>query len=191
MTESASNDKRIAPPFDSISFACGGWLQFYLFGVAKAMQAQGLDYTKLQVCGCSAGSLAAAGFAYDCDFDAAVDYAKYECITEAHGHVFNLFKLGKYVGNSLEGHVLPNFKDIPHGQLQVALTKLPWLERVREKEFTSAKDLKLALVGSCAAFPFAPLVYRKGSWWIDGGFTDYQPIVDNKTVQVSPFYFRY
>jgi hypothetical protein len=26
------------PPWDSMSFACGGWLQFYEFGVAKALQ---------------------------------------------------------------------------------------------------------------------------------------------------------
>lgn len=43
------------PPWTSVSFACGGWLQFYLFGVARAIQAKGLD-TNCIYCGCSAGN---------------------------------------------------------------------------------------------------------------------------------------
>jgi hypothetical protein len=39
MAEPDSNEinERIAP-WESMSFACGGWLQFYMFGVAKALQ---------------------------------------------------------------------------------------------------------------------------------------------------------
>lgn len=47
-------------PWKAVSFSCGGWLQFYLFGVARAMQVRGLD-KNIKVAGCSAGSLAAAG----------------------------------------------------------------------------------------------------------------------------------
>ena len=39
------------PPWESMSFACGGWLMFYMFGVAKAIQAQGLD-KNVTYCGC-------------------------------------------------------------------------------------------------------------------------------------------
>ncbi len=46
-------------PWPSVSFACGGWLQFYLYGVARALQARGLDSPDVQYCGCSAGALAA------------------------------------------------------------------------------------------------------------------------------------
>ena len=42
------------PPWESMSFACGGWLQFYMFGVAKALQVKGLE-KGVTYCGCSAG----------------------------------------------------------------------------------------------------------------------------------------
>lgn len=53
------------PPWKSISFACGGWLQFYLYGVSRALQAQGLDDPNVTYCGCSAGALAAVGLVCD------------------------------------------------------------------------------------------------------------------------------
>ena len=40
----------------SFSFACGGWLQFYLFGVAKAIQEHGLHRGQTKLIGCSAGN---------------------------------------------------------------------------------------------------------------------------------------
>ncbi|KAJ0405052.1 hypothetical protein P43SY_001196 [Pythium insidiosum] len=46
----------------SFSFACGGWLKMYLFGVAKALQEHDLD-RDAEVIGCSAGALAAAAMA--------------------------------------------------------------------------------------------------------------------------------
>ena len=49
-------------PFKSVSFSCGGWLQFYLFGVARAFQAKGI-HKGVKWAGCSAGALAAAGIA--------------------------------------------------------------------------------------------------------------------------------
>ncbi len=69
-------------PWRSISVACGGialtviffesnclvrlgWLQFYLYGVARAIQAQGLDDPNVSYLGCSAGALAAVGLVLD------------------------------------------------------------------------------------------------------------------------------
>jgi len=39
----------------SYSFACGGWLQFWLWGVAKAIQDYDLLHPEAKVAGCSAG----------------------------------------------------------------------------------------------------------------------------------------
>ena len=72
-----------SPPWSSVSFACGGWLQFYMFGVAKALQVSGLDFpSSVTYCGCSAGALAAVGLALEGDFDAAVKFCKDECVPE-------------------------------------------------------------------------------------------------------------
>lgn len=62
------NPKPKEVSWTSVSFACGGWLQFYMFGVGRALQhcgvAKGVKYA-----GCSAGALAAAGIVLDGDFD--------------------------------------------------------------------------------------------------------------------------
>ena len=69
------------PPWTSVSFACGGWLQFYMFGVAKALQESGLDHpTQVTYCGCSAGALAAVGLALEGNFDSAVNFCKDKCV---------------------------------------------------------------------------------------------------------------
>lgn len=80
-----------SPPWSSVSFACGGWLQFYMFGVAKALQVSGLDFpSSVTYCGCSAGALAAVGLALEGDFDAAVKFCKDECVPEVRAALINL-----------------------------------------------------------------------------------------------------
>ncbi len=58
----------LSADWSSVSFACGGWLQFYMFGVAKAFQDHNL-VDGIQFLGCSAGALTALGLALDGDFD--------------------------------------------------------------------------------------------------------------------------
>ena len=81
--EISNHDEGEPLPWRSVSFACGGWLQFYMFGVAKALQESGLDYpSKVTYCGCSAGALAAVGLALEGDFDSAVTFCKEKCVPE-------------------------------------------------------------------------------------------------------------
>lgn len=63
--ESSKESSPNSLPFTSISFACGGWLQFYLYGCARAIQAQGIDNPDLTYLGCSAGALAACGIVFE------------------------------------------------------------------------------------------------------------------------------
>ena len=101
-----------------------------------------------------------------------------------------LFRLGDYVSQCLDSHLMPKYQPLEYGKLQIAVTKLwPFLQTDRVVEHTSKKDLKLTLMASIAAFPAAPLVFRRGKWYIDGGISDFQPIVDDDTITVSPFYF--
>ena len=53
----------------------------------------------------------------------------------------------------------------------------------------SQEELKNALLASASAWPFASLVYRNKMWCIDGGLSDFQPLVNEDTITVSPFYF--
>jgi len=178
------------PPWTSVSFACGGWLQFYMYGVARAFQARGVDCPNDVVyCGCSAGALAAAGLAYEGNFDAAVKFCKEECIPSAHNAVRGLFQLDEYVGECIERELIPIFKVLQPGQLQIAITKLPFFQGERVIEHATSSDLKATLLASAAAYPAAPMIKRNGSYYMDGGLSDFQPIVDEKSLTVSPFYF--
>jgi len=185
------------PPWKSMSFSCGGWLQFYLFGVARALQAAGLD-KGVTYCGCSAGALAAAGLALDGDFDRAIEYCKDECIPMAHGHVFGLFMLADYVSKCIDMLVVPKFDPNMLGQdnLQIAISRMPYgpflpiLASERVTRHPSPEDLKHTLLSSCAAWPAAPLTnHPRFGLCVDGGLSDFQPIVDAETITVSPFYF--
>jgi hypothetical protein len=176
------------PPWESMSFACGGWLQFYMFGVAKALQEYGLD-KGVKYLGCSAGGLTAAGLVYGGDFDEAIRFCKEYCLPKAYGDITGLFKLSDYVSMCIELTLLPNFKQIPPESLQIAVTKLPFFKNERIKDHNTPEDLVLALLASSAAFPFAPLVNMKSGWYIDGGLSDFQPVLDDETITVSPFYF--
>jgi hypothetical protein len=176
------------PPWESMSFACGGWLQFYMFGVAKALQACNMD-KGVRYYGCSAGALTAAGLALDGEFDDAVQFCKDYCVPKAYGEWTGLFKLGEYVRKCLDITLLRHYHELPPGRLNVAVTRLPLLQAVRVNEFESQEDMVAALASSAAAFPFAPLVHHKGSWFVDGGLSDFQPVENDDTITVSPFYF--
>jgi hypothetical protein len=177
------------PPWTSVSFAMGGWLQFYMYGVARAMQARGLD-RGVRYCGASAGALAAVGLAIGGDFDIAVEFCKSECLPRAYGEFTGLWNLSEYVSNCINLTVTPMYgKGITPGILNVAVTRLPFLTAEVVSSFESADDLKQCLLASSAAFPFARLVHRKGCWLIDGGLSNFQPVIDDDTLTVSPFYF--
>eukprot|EP01035_Chromulina_nebulosa_P017880 gene17880-23496_t len=175
-------------PWKSMSFACGGWLQFYMFGVARAIQARGLE-RDVTYCGCSAGALTAVGLLVDGDFDRAVQFCKEYCLPKAYGEISGLLRLSDYVSKCIDTTIRPKYKPLPPGLLHIAVTKLPTLKGEIISKFDDFEDLKSALLGSSAAFPFAKLVKRKGQWLIDGGLSIFQPVIDDNTVTVSPFYF--
>jgi hypothetical protein len=188
---------RIQPnaAIESISFACGGWLFIYMFGVAKAMQesailAEHTDLKKVKYLGCSAGGLCAAGMTLDGDFEKAKQFCKEQCVTRAYASLGGIFGIGTYVTECLDVAVdLHKASTVPRGNLQIQFTKLPFFEGELAQEYESAEDVRKCLLSSAAAFPFAPLVHHRGQWNVDGGFSAFQPILNENTITVSPLYF--
>lgn len=176
------------PPWESMSFACGGWLQCYMFGVAKAMQMCKLD-KGVRYFGCSAGALASVGLAIGANFDDAIRFCKDECVPLAYSHSAGLFRLADYVGESIDLNVYPLFDNLQPDVLNVAVTRLPFFQPEIISSFATKEDLKLALLASSAAFPFAPIRNMHGKWYIDGGLSNFQPVLNDETITVSPFYF--
>ena len=81
-------------------------------------------------------------------------------------------RIDEYVAKWLELYLLPKYKPIRPGMLQIAVTRLPWLSAERVVEYLSQDDLKTSLLASSAAFPISPLVIHRGSWCIDGNLDD-------------------
>jgi hypothetical protein len=176
-------------PWESISFACGGWLQFYLYGVGKAIQARGLDHPSVKYCGCSAGALTATALLMNLDFDLTHEFIKKECLPEARGKVSGLFQVKKYLTSYfLNDHLKERLtKPPPKNSIYVAITRLPFFEAELATSFESVDDFVESLLASCAAFPLSTLVFRRGYWCVDGLYTNFQPVLNDKTVTVSPF----
>jgi hypothetical protein len=174
-------------PWESMSFACGGWLQYYLFGVGKALQESGMD-KGVTYAGCSAGALTAVGLALGGNFDEGFEGAK-ACIPKAYGSLRGLFQLHLYVEENVVKTLAPHFSKEKASQIQIAVTSLPLLGAKRLTNFTSVADLKDAILASCAAFPAAKAQTYQGKLYVDGGLSDFQPIIDSDTITVSPFYF--
>ncbi|GAB5035587.1 vesicular transport proteins alpha beta hydrolase [Nannochloropsis oceanica] len=174
----------------SFSFACGGWLQFYMFGVAKCLKDHGL-HKEAKFSGCSAGALTALGLCVEpSSFDKAVEYCKAVCIPRCRGTLFGPFLLHKYVRGCLDySGCLDEHWERANGRLSVGVTGLTDFRAIRIEEFASKEELIIALMASAAAFPLSPPVRRRGKWLIDGGISDFQPVLEARTVTVNPFYF--
>ncbi|GAB5356218.1 hypothetical protein AAMO2058_000272000 [Amorphochlora amoebiformis] len=177
-----------------VSFACGGWLMNYLFGVAKGMQRVGVG-RHCELIGSSAGALAAVGLALDSDFDKVVERTVGVYSKEARENFSGMFGVRGYTEDCLEhcGN-LQRYKDLGRcRRATVVMSQLiPTLKSIRQSRFKSEEDLKSCLVASCKAFPIAGLpMARNNSLLTDGGFLDFQPMLDSVStmITVSPFYF--
>jgi hypothetical protein len=183
-------ESKVGRPIESFSFACGGWLFIYMFGVAKCLQDRGVDKKLKCAAGCSAGALTAAGLCLGGDFDKATEFCREECVSRAYGSFFGIFKIAQYVSECLDVSIdLNKGAMLPEGKLQVAYSVIPFMKPERATSFTSGEDLKKCLLASSAAFPLAPLVQHRGNWLVDGGYTDFQPEINEDTITVSPLYF--
>ena len=104
---------------------------------------------------------------------------KDDCLPRAHSSIRGLFDLARYVSEAVDlACNLHKWNELEPEQLQIAITRLPLFNNERATQFTSQEDLKSCLMASAAPFPLAPLVYRRGGWCVDGGLSDFQPIID-------------
>ena len=175
----------------SYSFACGGWLQFYMFGVAKCLKDHRM-HKKAIYLGSSAGALTGLGLAVEeGSYDDAVKYCKEVCIPQCRGTFLGPFKLDKYVKGCLDYSAQlggDNWtKTIK--KLYVTTTSVPGFQSRRQTFFKSKEDLETHLLASAAAFPLAPPVKYNDLLLIDGGLGDFQPLHNEFTVTINPFYF--
>ncbi|KNC83191.1 hypothetical protein SARC_04523 [Sphaeroforma arctica JP610] len=179
----------------SFSFAACGWLKMYHFGVAMALQRYELD-KKAKFVGSSAGALTAAAILVDVDFISLKEYTL-GCIRDVREPVLNMnaFRLRKYIVDIVDQKLGP--KEFKHYQqqleerMEVAVTALPGCHGFRYSKYTDYDHFKDVLLASCTAPPIAGFPFvLDGTLVADGGLADFQPLLDENTITVSPFYFH-
>ncbi|CAM9891051.1 unnamed protein product, partial [Discosporangium mesarthrocarpum] len=164
-------------PAFNFSFAVGGWLMFYNFGVAKCLMDHELHkvHPSQKLFGSSAGSLAAAGLALEADFDGIMDMVKTSFVPQTHAakllgfFVYGIFFIKHYLKECLLKHLpMDKVRDLPHGKLTVVMSTMMTWDPIRVSQFTSGRDLMEALLASCAAFPLVLPQKWRGKLRLDG-----------------------
>ncbi|CAM9879413.1 unnamed protein product, partial [Phaeothamnion confervicola] len=185
-------------PTFNFSFACGGWLQYYLFGVARCIQDHGLHRVafsgprKQIFAGCSAGALTAAALALDGDLSIAVEASKSKMIPLCRGSWMGPFRVTDYLTVMIPKCCNLDLARSLDQRLELCVTRMPGFRGERVTRFDDGDHLLKALLSSAAAIPLARPVKMKGHWYIDGGFTEFFPRLNadkNETIYVSPLYF--
>jgi hypothetical protein len=172
----------------SFSFAGCAWLFTYHLGVIERLRAHP-QWSQAIHLGASSGSLAAviAGAGVD---TAAVLHHVVDFAADARARRLGpIGRMTRYVTQGLESLLPLDVCDLMAGRVKVSVTRLPQLrhELIDVGACRSRDELIRLLLGSC----YIPLYYEKpvswgGRWLIDGGLRNNQPVLDHRTVRISP-----
>ncbi|XP_044735218.1 patatin-like phospholipase domain-containing protein 2 isoform X2 [Chrysoperla carnea] len=176
----------------NLSFAGCGFLGIYHVGVACCFRQYAPQLLLDKISGASAGALAACCLLCDLPLgDMTSDVLRIAC--EARTSVLGPFRPSFNIQNALlEGidAILPDDAHIRvSGKLHISLTRVYDGKNVIVSQFDSREDLMQALLASAFVPVFSGLIPPKfkGVRYMDGGFSDNLPTLDENTITVSPF----
>ncbi|XP_075235220.1 brummer [Lycorma delicatula] len=176
----------------NLSFAGCGFLGIYHVGVAVCFKKYAPHLLLDKISGASAGGIAACCLLCDLPIgDITTDVLN--LIREARARTLGPFSPSFNVqAVLLEGlkKVLPEDAHLRvNGKLHISLTRVYDGKNVLVSEFSSKDDLLQALLASAFVPIFSGLIPPKfhGVRYIDGGFSDNLPTLDENTITVSPF----
>eukprot|EP00948_MAST-09A_sp_MAST-9A-sp1_P003332 g3332.t1 len=187
--DASGPSEKMFPP-QSFSFAAAGWLKIYYWGVAKCLQVHNLATKNVRFTGSSAGALAATGLVLGTDFDQVKEMAL-KCVDDCHGNVMPAFQLRQYLTKVMSAILKEGDHLKVKDRVAIVVTALNiWGSNRREfREFKTLEELKQVLIASCCLTPIAGFPIKINDEWVmDGGIADFQPIFDDQTITVSPFY---
>ncbi|XP_026223378.1 patatin-like phospholipase domain-containing protein 2 [Anabas testudineus] len=178
----------------SISFSGSGFMATYQLGVAQCFlnHAPWIVRTAPCVLGASAGSLVAAAVVCEISLimirDEMLQFAR-----QMKAFALGPFNPSINVLHWLE-YVLPKYLPsdahrMASGRLAVTMTRLTDGKHIVMSEFQSKEDVVQALLCSCFVPGYCgthPPSF-KGVYYMDGGFSSFQPVVPSQTLTVSPF----
>lgn len=172
----------------SFSFAGCAWLFAYHLGAISRLRAAA-GWSEAIHLGASSGSLAAVIAGADIDPEAALALACEFAVDAVGQRLGPAGRMTRYVRQGLESLLPADVCARLPGRVKVAVTTLPRLghELVDAGQCRGRSELIQLLLGSC----YIPLYYEKpvrwaGRWLIDGGLRNNQPILDHRTIRISP-----
>lgn len=176
----------------NVSFAGCGFLGIYHVGVASALREYAPHLCVGKTAGASAGALAAAGLICDIPFGESTTYVLHIAVKareRALGPFHPGFDINSIIHDGLCRMLPDNAHQLCSGRLHVSLTRVSDGKNVLISQFDTRDDLLQALKCSCFIPFYSGLLPPKlaGVAYMDGGFSDNLPNLDERTVTVSPF----
>ncbi|KAI3409964.1 hypothetical protein GPALN_006334 [Globodera pallida] len=172
---------------------CGcGFLCIYHAGVCAALREYAPQLTRNRIYGASAGSIAAAGLICNVSVAEATT-AILQVVAEARSGLLQAFSptfdLMAIVRDELDRILPDNAHQLCTGRLFISLTIYETGKNALVSEFLNKKELIQAILCSCFIPIFCGYAVPefRGVKYIDGGFSDNQPVYDQNTITISPF----
>ncbi|XP_045619539.2 1-acylglycerol-3-phosphate O-acyltransferase Pnpla3 isoform X2 [Procambarus clarkii] len=176
----------------NFSFAGCGFLGIYHVGVAACLKKYAPNLLLNKISGASAGALAAVCLLCDSPLGT-ITSSVLKTATEARRRTLGPFSPTFNIEKLLREGLLSVLPDDAHlivsGKLFISVTRISDGKNILLSQFDTKEDLIQAIL--CSAFipgfsGWLPISFR-GVRYIDGGFSDNLPILDDNTITVSPF----
>uniref|UniRef100_A0A2R5L4D9 triacylglycerol lipase n=1 Tax=Ornithodoros turicata TaxID=34597 RepID=A0A2R5L4D9_9ACAR len=176
----------------NVSFAGCGFLGIYHVGVASALREYASQVCVGKIAGASAGSLAAAALICDVPCGESTTYVLHIAVKarqRALGPFHPGFDVDSIIHEGLSNLLPDNAHKLCSGRLYVSLTRISDGKNVLISQFDTKEELIQVLKCSCFIPFYSGLFPPKinGVAYVDGGFSDNLPNLDENTITVSPF----
>ncbi|KAI5630955.1 patatin-like phospholipase domain-containing protein [Phthorimaea operculella] len=176
----------------NLSFAGCGFLGIYHVGVATCFKKYAPHLLLGKISGASFGAISACCLLCDLPIgELTSDVLR--CVREARagslGPFSPSFSIQNILLEGMEKYLPPDVHKIVSGKLHISLTRVYDGQNVIVSEFATREDLLQALLASCFVPVFSGMLPPRfhGIRYMDGGFSDNLPVLDENTITVSPF----
>ncbi|XP_059059486.1 uncharacterized protein LOC131852777 [Achroia grisella] len=176
----------------NLSFAGCGFLGIYHVGVAVCFKKYAPHLLLGKISGASFGALSACCLLCDLPIgELTTDVLRVvgEARKGSLGPFSPSFNIQNVLLEGLERYLPQDVHKIVSGRLHISLTRVYDGQNVIVSEFPTREDLMQALLASCFVPVFSGMLPPQfhGIRYMDGGFSDNLPVLDENTITVSPF----
>ncbi|KAM3968027.1 brummer [Aphomia sociella] len=176
----------------NLSFAGCGFLGIYHVGVAVCFKKYAPHLLLGKISGASFGALSACCLLCDLpigELTSDVLRVVGEARAGSLGPFSPSFNIQNVLLEGMEKYLPQDVHKLVSGKLHISLTRVYDGKNVIVSEFPTREDLLQALLASCFVPVFSGMLPPRfhGIRYMDGGFSDNLPVLDENTITVSPF----